>query len=692
MKRDAFSLPLDLGNELIIDNFAGGGGTSEGLEQAFGRPVDIAINHDPEALAMHALNHPYTKHLCESVWDVDPIEVTRNRPVALVWLSPDCKHFSKAKGGTPVSKNIRGLAWVSLRWLLKTAPRAFMLENVEEFVTWGDLIEVAPGIWMPDPSKKGETFRAFIGMISKGIRADHPALAEACEALGIALDSAEAKRLVAGLGYVVAWRELRACDHGTPTIRKRLFIVGRRDGLPIFFPEQTHAEPLSPGVIAGILAPFRTAAECIDFSVEAESIFDRKRPLVFNTERRIVKGAWRYVLTAAKPFIVGVGGRQGQSPERSVTNPAQTITAKADSCVAQPILEAVDGSVLAPFISEHANASNQRNMSAAEPLRTQCAQVKGAHFSVVAPIIAPLRGTDETHLQGKAPVDPLSTISASGTHHALAAVNMITIGYGERPGQDARAQSAENPLGTAVTANKHALVAAHITKFRFDSAGADMRHPMPTATANSFIKRPGGAPPIGITAAHLIPLTHHGERPGSQPAKPMPTVTAAHRGEQALMVACLEQANGGFYDGDGRPADVPVSTITSSGTQQRLVTAYFVKYYSEGGQWSGAAEPAHTLTTKDRVGLVEMMQVPVDLLDPELRDRAKKCADLFHRHLPEHFPEPADMILMGNYVLADITLRMLMPRELFRAQGFPEAYQIEEIPNPKLLFVNGRQV
>ena len=162
MKRDAFTLPLAFPGELIIDNFAGGGGTSTGLEAAFGRPVDIAINHDPQALAMHALNHPHTLHLCESVWEVDPLKVTRNQPVALVWLSPDCKHFSKAKGGTPVAKHIRGLAWVGMRWIALCKPRVLMLENVEEFQDWGPLIIDAEGNARPCPHRKGKTFESFV--------------------------------------------------------------------------------------------------------------------------------------------------------------------------------------------------------------------------------------------------------------------------------------------------------------------------------------------------------------------------------------------------------------------------------------------------------------------------------------------------------------------------------------------------
>lgn len=575
MKRDLFTMQLDLGNELIIDNFAGGGGTSTGLEAAFGRPVDIAINHDPEALAMHAINHPHTRHLCESVWDVDPIEVTGNQPVALVWLSPDCKHFSKAKGGTPVNKNIRGLAWVTLRWAAKCKPRVIMLENVAEFQTWGPLLVDAEGKARPHPNKRGKTYDSFV-------------------------------RQLRAHGYVVESREMRACDFGAPTIRKRFFLIARRDGLPIVWPVPTHGDPASAAVRNGRLLPWRTAAECIDFSLPAASIFQRKRPLVDNTLRRVAKGLWRHVLTSSKPFLVSAGGPMYAGKPVSLDGPMGTLTTENHRALAAP--------VLAPFIGEHANSSNQRNMAADMPLRTVCAQVKGGHFSVVAPMLSPLRGTSEAQLGARDIAAPLSTISAGGTHHALVAANLVTIGYGERPGQQPRAQSATAPLGTVVAANKHAMV-----------------------------------------------------------------------------LACLEQANGGFYEGDGRAADQPMSTITAAGSNQRLVTAYCVKYYSNGGQWQGLAEPMHTLPTKERMGLVQAIQVPVAALDPAWRQQAKRCAEMLREYLPEHFAQPADLVLIGDYVLVDITLRMLKARELFRAQSFPDCYVIHEVPDPALLFRDGVQ-
>ncbi|SEL12959.1 DNA (cytosine-5)-methyltransferase 1 [Roseateles sp. YR242] len=623
MKRDAFTMPLDLGRELIIDNFAGGGGTSTGLEQAFGRPVDIAINHDPEALAMHAINHPRTHHLCESVWDVNPIKVTKNQPVALVWLSPDCKHFSKAKGGTPVAKHIRGLAWVGMRWVALTKPRVLMLENVEEFQDWGPLIIEADGTARPDPAKKGKTFESFVRQLRQH-------------------------------GYAVEWRELRACDDGAPTIRKRLFLVARRDGLPIQFPDHQFGKPTSAEVQAGRRQAWRTAADCIDFSLPALSIFGRKKELAENTQRRVAKGLWRHVLTSASPFIVGVGGRMGQSPERSVEQPLQTITSKADSCVAAP--------VLAPFLGDQSRPAEGRTAAANEPMRTVCAQVKGGHFTVIAPALAPMRGTSEAHMGGHSVGDPLSTVSAGGTHHGLTGAHLITIGYGERPGQEPRTHHVGHPLGTVVAGGiKHAVTMAHLV---------DMGHGEGKCGTKRFSH---GVRDLGV---------------------PLNTVTASGA-TSALVAACLEQANGGFYDGDGRAANEPLSTITAAGSNQRLITAYAVKYYSNGGQWQDLDDPMHTIPTKGRIGVVQTMQVPAASLAPEHAERARQCADLLHKYLPEHFAEPAEMVTVHQrgqwWVLVDITLRMLKPRELFNAQGFPADYVIEEIPDPAQLFKEGIQ-
>ncbi|KVQ85539.1 DNA methyltransferase [Burkholderia multivorans] len=567
MKRDQISLALDLGSELIVDNFAGGGGASTGLERAFGRPVDIAINHDPEALAMHAANHPHTAHYCESVFDVDPVEITGNRPVGLVWLSPDCKHFSKAKGGKPVSKKIRGLAWVALRWCLKTSPRAFMLENVEEFMTWADVIEISPGKWIPDPAKKGETFDAFIGMLTTGVRRDHPALAEACEVLGIPLDGPDADRLAAGLGYNVEYRVLRACDYGSPTIRKRLFVVGRRDHLPIVWPAPTHGDPKSAAVRAGTLLPWRTAADCIDWSIPCPSIFERERPLKDATLRRIARGIMKFVVNSADPFIVR--------------------TAHGD---------------LSPTgvrrwgVGEHAG-------DAALPTIT------GSNdFAVVVPHVTKFRANSV----GSAADAPLHTVTAggdcarpAGAAHAMGVVaaTLVQTGCGERPGQAPRAPGLDKPLGTIVAGGaKHAAVTAFLAK-------------------------------------------HYGghESPGAALGTPTSTITT--QDHHALVTSNLVKLRG--TSRDGQRTDEPLHTISAGGTHHAEVRAFLIKYYGNEKDGVEPREPLHTVPTHDRFGLVT--------------------------------------IHGEDYAIVDIGMRMLTPRELARAQGFPDSYVLDPVVNGKPL-------
>ena len=260
--------------EIVVDNFAGGGGASTGIEHAIGRSVDVAINHDPDAIAMHEANHPNTKHYCESVWDVHPRDVANGRPVALCWLSPDCKHFSKAKGGTPVNKKIRGLAWIAVRWAANVKPRVIILENVEEFKTWGPLIVTKDGP-KPDPKKKGKTFQSFVRALERQ-------------------------------GYHVEFKELRACDYGAPTTRKRLFMIARRDHKPIVWPTPTHGPRESKEVAEGKYLPYQSAASCIDWSIPGNSIFGRKKPLRPNTLKRIARGLNKFVLNTADPYIVRI--------------------------------------------------------------------------------------------------------------------------------------------------------------------------------------------------------------------------------------------------------------------------------------------------------------------------------------------------------------------------------------------------
>ncbi|HBY3995692.1 TPA: DNA cytosine methyltransferase [Klebsiella pneumoniae] len=498
-------------SEIIVDNFAGGGGASTGIELAIGRSVDIAINHDPNAVAMHTTNHPDTLHYCESVYEVRPKVATAGRPVALAWFSPDCRHFSKAKGAKPVEKAIRGLAWVVLRWGLDVKPRVMKLENVEEFKTWGPLLA---GEMRPDPARAGETFEAFIGMLTTGISADHPALAECCEFLNISLDSEDAARLVNGLGYTVEYRELRACDYGAPTIRKRFFMVMRCDGKPIVWPEATHGDPKSPAVQAGKLAPWRTAAECIDWSIPAPSIFGRKKPLAENTLRRIARGIQRFVIDSASPFIVKCNhtttkGKYDCFRGQPLTDPLQTITKTHGYAVAvphltkfrtgatgQPVTEPVPtvtagtskrpggnghalGIVeaeLAPFMAGNGGSEYQaKPRSLDKPAHTI---LKESRACVVAPVIARQFGASVGHRAD----EPSATITAGGGGKSQLVSAFLAKHYGGNytgPGV-----GLDEPAHSVTTVDHHAVVASHLVKLRGTCRdGQRTDEPMPTITA-----------------------------------------------------------------------------------------------------------------------------------------------------------------------------------------------------------------
>ena len=388
-------------NELIVDNFAGGGGASTGIELAVGRPVDIAINHDPEAIAMHKQNHPYTQHYCESVWDVDPVKVCGGRPVGIAWFSPDCKHFSKAKGGKPVDKHIRGLAWIVLRWAAKVRPRVIFLENVEEFLTWGP---VRKG--KPVEKYKGKTFEKFIGQLKD-------------------------------LGYVVDWRILKSCDYGVPTSRKRLYLVARCAGQPIVFPVPTHGKGKKP---------YKSAADIIDWSIPCPSIFEREKPLVPATLRRIARGLDRFVINAKKPLIIG------------------------------------KGATYSPFV-EQANYENIP-IDVRQPLSTQTSV---AHHRVITPKIKPfiMQNYGGNYSGAGSDIDkPLPTITAQD-HNAVGCA-FISKYYGgtyKGAGSDVNA-----PLDTITAEERHAVVAPFMTHFYKGNGTAQadsVTSPVHTVTANN---------------------------------------------------------------------------------------------------------------------------------------------------------------------------------------------------------------
>ncbi|EOD8971088.1 TPA: DNA cytosine methyltransferase [Klebsiella pneumoniae] len=498
-------------SEIIVDNFAGGGGASTGIEMAIGRSVDIAINHDPNAVAMHTTNHPGTLHYCESVYSVRPKVATAGRRVGLAWFSPDCRHFSKAKGAKPVEKAIRGLAWIVIRWALDVEPRVMMLENVEEFKTWGPLLAAE---MRPDPDRVGETFQAFVGMLTSGVPANHPALLECCEFLELSPENEKTKRLVAGLGYDVDYRELRACDYGAPTIRKRFFMVMRRDGKPIVWPQITHGDPKSPAVLAGKLAPWRTAAECIDWSIPAPSIFGRKKPLAVNTLKRIARGIQRFVIDSASPFIVKCNhtttrGKYDCFRGQPLTDPLQTITKThgfglavphltkfRTGATGQPVTDPVPtvtagtsnrpggnghalGIVeagLVPFLAGNGGSEYQAKP---RPLDKPAHTIlKESRACVVAPVIARQFGASVGHRAD----EPSATITAGGGGKSQLVSAFLAKHYGGNytgPGV-----GLYEPAHSVTTVDHHAIVASHLVKLRGTCRdGQRTDEPMPTITA-----------------------------------------------------------------------------------------------------------------------------------------------------------------------------------------------------------------
>ena len=377
-------------DELIVDNFAGGGGASTGIEQATGRPVDIAINHDPDAILMHMTNHPYTRHYCESVWDVNPSEICCGHPVGLMWLSPDCKHFSRAKGGKPVNKNIRGLAWIAVRWAATVKPRVIILENVPEFVTWGPLDKNN----YPDIKKRGRTFNSFVNALKK-------------------------------YGYEIEWKVLKACDYGAPTIRKRFFMIARNDGKSIVFPEPTHGE----GRI-----PYRTAADCIDFSIPCKSIFERKKPLAYNTLRRIAKGLDKFTIKSEKPFFVNCNYNESTIPS----------------------IQKYFGGVVGSDMSE--------------PLGTVTAI---DHNALLAPSLIQYHSeTSSGEIRGQSLCKPMMTIDSSN-RYGLTAAHIVKYYSGDNY------SSVCDPLGTVTVRERHGLIESHLCILRNNQNCKTLDEPFP---------------------------------------------------------------------------------------------------------------------------------------------------------------------------------------------------------------------
>ncbi|UXA36987.1 DNA cytosine methyltransferase [Pseudomonas juntendi] len=536
-------------DEIVVDFFCGGGGAGTGLEMGLGRPVTVAKNHSPAAISMHTANHPAARHFTTDVFEGDPDEECQGRPVGWFHMSPDCTHHSQAAGGQPRKREIRNLSWIGLKWGGKKKPRVISLENVKQILQWGPLIAkrdkatgrvmkldgtaaaigervpVQQQFLVPDPKRRGITWRRFV-------------------------------QLLEGMGYQVEWRIIKACDFGAPTSRERLFMIARCDGQPIVWPEPTHAKHPAKGQ-----QKWRTAADCIDWSVPSKSIFGRKKELAAATLRRVAKGMKKFVLDNPQPFIVPI-----------------------------------------------ANWSGELAQSAAEPLRTVTSWPRGGSFAMASPVILPAthQGADRVNDPG----EPLPTVTAANCGELMMA-SPVMIGAGG-PVYAGKPAPADQPMGTLMTQNHRALVTA-------------------------FIEQANG----GFNTT-----------PAKGADEPLTTVTNTGS-QQRLVTASLATLRRNCV---GRPVDDLVPTMTAGAEHHALVeyklspeheegalrvAAFLISYYGTENT-SAADAPAPTITTKDRLGLVTV----------------------FVKGTP--------------YVIVDICLRMLQPHELYRAQGFPAGYIIDK--------------
>jgi DNA (cytosine-5)-methyltransferase 1 len=597
---------------LVVDLFAGGGGASVGIEAALGRAVDVAINHDATALAVHKANHPETRHLEADIWEVRPQEATGGRPVDLLWASPDCTHFSIAKGDVPRRQEIRSLAWAVVRWAAAVRPAVIILENVSEFRSWGPLGKDG----RPVKNRMGATFLRWRAKLQK-------------------------------LSYVVDLAVLNARDYGAPTARKRLFIVARRDGLQIRWPAPTHG----PGLL-----PYRTAAECIDWSLPCPSIFERKRPLAEKTQWRIAQGIRRFVLENPRPFIVQMSHgqwakdgtpRRGR-PAHGIDETLGTVTASNDFGVVAPVLATID----------QRGAGARANTDPQAPLPTTV--TKNRH-ALVAPVLAATGGPERAgrprgidtpaatvlprdkrilvapslvkvnhgkrEARAASVQEPLATVTATQRGDALVLPTLMQIGYGERDGQAARVPGLEKPLGTVVAGGgKHALVGAFLAKHFGGVVGQELEQPASTITAKDHHAL--------VSAVMVEPGQRHGR--GTRDAEePLSTVVAKDR--HAIAAASLVKLRGECHGAD---VEEPAPTITAGGTHVAEVRAFLTAFYGEGSVGQRADAPLRTVTAKHRLGLVTVEGT--------------------------------------EYQIVDIGMRMLEPHELLRAQfgRFAEAYDL----------------
>ncbi len=579
-------------DEIIVDNFAGGGGASTGIELALGKPVTIAINHDPAAILMHETNHPYTMHYKDSVWNIDPVDICAGRPVGLAWFSPDCKHFSKAKGAALVDKNIRGLAWVVLKWAGTVKPRVIMLENVEEFKTWGP---VRRG--KPVKSKSGQTFEKW-------------------------------KKQLTDLGYEIEYRELVAADYGAPTTRKRFVLIARCDGLPIVWPERTHAPADSKEVTSGNCKPWHSAAEIIDWALPCPSIFETSaeikekyglramRPLKDNTLRRIARGIDKFVIKNGEPFIIpiGYGERKGQHPRVNDIN---------------------------------------------QPIGTVVGTVK---HNIVNPVLTPYTLNHKFNNAPESVKNPFSTITAVNSHEVCEPV-LMPIHMHNNTG--ASGNDMRSPINTLTTGTQQMLIAPHLSKYFGGVVGEEINNPLPTVTAIDH---------NAVVAPTLI--QYHSEQSDKEVRantfdKPLMTVDSS--GRYGVAAAHLTQ----YFKGDHyHSPEEPLHTVTTE-IREGVTLAHLTEFKGQDiGQ--KATMPLRTIMTKEVIGTVYTRLEKIKGCN-DLKFWSQ-IRDLLNAYCGYTMTEDDVLLFTINgidYFMSDIGLRMLTPVELYKAQGFPEDYIID---------------
>ena len=649
-------------DEIVVDFFCGGGGAGTGLEMGLGRAVNVAKNHSPQAISMHTMNHPGAQHFTTDVFEGDPDTECGGKAVGWFHMSPDCTHHSQAAGGQPRKREIRNLSWIGLKWGGKKRPRVISLENVKQILQWGRLIAkrdktsgrvvklngdvAAPGevvpvdqqFLIPDPKQRGRTWSRFVALLE-------------------------------GMGYVVEWKVIKACDFGAPTSRERLFMIARCDGQPIVWPEPTHAKNPTKGQ-----QKWKTAADCIDFTDLGKSIFGRKKDLAPATLRRVAKGMKKFVIDSAAPFIVPIANWSGEAVQ-SADEPLRTITSYPK-----------DGafSVVSPIIAPATHQGSDRINDPLEPLPTVTCANRGELTLISLTLIQSGYGErpgQEPRVPGLD--QPLGTVVAGGVKHALTSSILVGAGGPEYAGHPV---TADQPVGTLMTRSHRAIAAAHLVKFRFNDAGKALDEPLPTITSGGNYQRPAGAAhAMGMSTVFMAQMNGGFNTTDAKSIEdPMTTVTNTGS-QQQLVAAHLVHLRGNC---DARDVNDPLHTVSAGGQHHGLVSAFMERAFG-GSVGQGLDDPAPTITAGGggKSSLVSLT------LSPEHEAGALRVAAfLISYYGTENIsacdsPTPTittkDRLAMVTvmvkgtpYVIVDICLRMLKPTELYNAQGFPADYII----------------